>query len=154
MITVLLKRSQQSKEKSSKIYDFRQILTMRLDWNGMRSIHRRLESKQKRKKNRKGFSFFFGRNDRIRTCDILVPNQARYQLRYIPKYEIWKGSRRGALPISALPKCFRHTSRNIFGYIPTGALLKKHTTYYSRFCRGCQEGNGKKRVQGGALRRA
>ena len=24
------------------------------------------------------------RNDRIRTCDILVPNQARYQLRYIP----------------------------------------------------------------------
>ena len=26
-----------------------------------------------------------GRNDRIRTCDILVPNQARYQLRYIPK---------------------------------------------------------------------
>ena len=27
----------------------------------------------------------YGRNDRIRTCDILVPNQARYQLRYIPK---------------------------------------------------------------------
>ena len=25
-----------------------------------------------------------GRNDRIWTCDILVPNQARYQLRYIP----------------------------------------------------------------------
>ena len=24
------------------------------------------------------------RDDRIRTCDILVPNQARYQLRYIP----------------------------------------------------------------------
>ena len=28
----------------------------------------------------------FGRNDRIRTCDIVVPNHARYQLRYIPKY--------------------------------------------------------------------
>ena len=26
-----------------------------------------------------------GRNDRIRTCDILLPKQARYQLRYIPK---------------------------------------------------------------------
>ena len=26
----------------------------------------------------------FGRNDRIRTCDILLPKQARYQLRYIP----------------------------------------------------------------------
>ena len=25
------------------------------------------------------------RNDRIWTCDILVPNQTRYQLRYIPK---------------------------------------------------------------------
>ena len=28
--------------------------------------------------------FPFGRNDRIRTCDILLPKQARYQLRYIP----------------------------------------------------------------------
>ena len=27
----------------------------------------------------------YGRNDRIRTCDIVVPNHARYQLRYIPK---------------------------------------------------------------------
>ena len=26
----------------------------------------------------------YGRNDRIRTCDIVVPNHARYQLRYIP----------------------------------------------------------------------
>ena len=26
----------------------------------------------------------FGRNDRIRTCDILVPHQVRYQLRHIP----------------------------------------------------------------------
>ncbi len=28
----------------------------------------------------------FGRNDRIRTCDIVLPKHARYQLRYIPKY--------------------------------------------------------------------
>ena len=28
---------------------------------------------------------FLGRNDRIWTCDILLPKQARYQLRYIPK---------------------------------------------------------------------
>ena len=25
-----------------------------------------------------------GRGDRTRTCDILVPNQVRYQLRYAP----------------------------------------------------------------------
>ena len=30
------------------------------------------------------FRLIFGRNDRIRTCDIVVPNHARYQLRYIP----------------------------------------------------------------------
>ena len=28
---------------------------------------------------------FAGRGDRIRTCGILVPNQARYQLRYTSK---------------------------------------------------------------------
>ena len=27
----------------------------------------------------------FGRSDRTRTCSILVPNQARYQLRYTSK---------------------------------------------------------------------
>ena len=26
----------------------------------------------------------YGRNDRIRTCDIVLPKHARYQLRYIP----------------------------------------------------------------------
>ena len=26
------------------------------------------------------------RGDRTRTCDILVPNQVRYQLRYAPNY--------------------------------------------------------------------
>ena len=30
----------------------------------------------------------FGRSDRTRTCSILVPNQARYQLRYTSKYKI------------------------------------------------------------------
>ena len=25
-----------------------------------------------------------GRNDRVRTCDIVLPKHARYQLRYIP----------------------------------------------------------------------
>ena len=27
----------------------------------------------------------YGRSDRIRTCGIVVPNHARYQLRYTPK---------------------------------------------------------------------
>ena len=47
-----------------------------------------LSSLQKNTENHKGLLCFFGRNDRIRTCDILVPNQARYQLRYIPRYLI------------------------------------------------------------------
>ena len=29
----------------------------------------------------------YGRADRVRTCDLLVPNQARYQLRYGPTPE-------------------------------------------------------------------
>ena len=45
----------------------------------MQSIRQRLESKKKALQ--KGL---FGRNDRIWTCDILLPKQARYQLRYIP----------------------------------------------------------------------
>ena len=28
---------------------------------------------------------YYGRSDRNRTCGILVPNQARYQLRYTPE---------------------------------------------------------------------
>ena len=32
-----------------------------------------------------------GRSDGIRTHDLLVPNQARYQLRYTPKYLITVG---------------------------------------------------------------
>ena len=31
------------------------------------------------------FRLIFGRSDRIRTCGILLPKQARYQLRYTPK---------------------------------------------------------------------
>ena len=45
------------------------------------------------------------RDDRVRTCDILVPNQARYQLRYIPIYWAVRdsnsrqpGCKPGALP--------------------------------------------------------
>ena len=33
--------------------------------------------------------FLFSRGDRIRTCDPLVPNQVRYQLRYAPKKSYW-----------------------------------------------------------------
>ena len=33
-----------------------------------------------------------GRGDRIRTCDLVVPNDARYQLRYTP---IWIGAPNG-----------------------------------------------------------
>lgn len=28
----------------------------------------------------------FGRSDTTRTCDPLIPNEVRYQLRYTPKY--------------------------------------------------------------------
>ena len=34
------------------------------------------------------FGRIFGRSDRIRTCGIMVPNHARYQLRYTPDYII------------------------------------------------------------------
>ena len=34
----------------------------------------------------------FGPSDRIRTCGILLPKQARYQLRYTRKYSIFKNS--------------------------------------------------------------
>ena len=50
-----------------------------------------------------GFLIGIGRSDRIRTCGILVPNQARYQLRYTPIFSFavifrprlsheWRGS--------------------------------------------------------------
>jgi hypothetical protein len=29
-----------------------------------------------------------GRGDRIRTCDLMVPNHARYQLRYAPTHKL------------------------------------------------------------------
>ena len=35
------------------------------------------------------FAIFSCRGDRIRTCDPLVPNQMRYQLRYTPKLFSW-----------------------------------------------------------------
>ena len=57
----------------------------------MRSIHRRMESDPKGKsvyRNRDKHSF--GRNDRIRTCDIVLPKHARYQLRYIPIFSKFK----------------------------------------------------------------
>ena len=31
--------------------------------------------------------YYPSRSDRNRTCDLLVPNEARYQLRYTPKYK-------------------------------------------------------------------
>ena len=33
-------------------------------------------------------SLYFSRGDRTLTCDILVPNQVRYQLRYAPIFFI------------------------------------------------------------------
>ena len=36
-----------------------------------------------------------GRGDRIRTCDLMVPNHARYQLRYTPMRETKKEGRSG-----------------------------------------------------------
>ena len=54
---------------------------------GLRSKHRRPESDEKRKRRLIAVrqTSVFGRNDRIRTCDIVLPKHARYQLRYIPK---------------------------------------------------------------------
>ena len=51
------------------------------------SKHRRLESdlKGKRRLIAVRQTSLDGRNDRIRTCDIVLPKHARYQLRYIPK---------------------------------------------------------------------
>ena len=39
------------------------------------------------KKSRINMIRLFGRNDRIRTCDIVLPKHARYQLRYIPNFK-------------------------------------------------------------------
>ena len=36
-----------------------------------------------------------GRGDRIRTCDLMVPNHARYQLRYTPMRETRKEEESG-----------------------------------------------------------
>ena len=50
------------------------------------------------KNNKRGHTrqplLLFGRNDRVRTCDIVLPKHARYQLRYIPKViklYVWVG---------------------------------------------------------------
>ena len=45
---------------------------------------RNLNPKRRKTAYLSGFSRKNGRSDRIRTCGILVPNQARYQLRYTP----------------------------------------------------------------------
>ncbi len=37
-----------------------------------------------KRSNLLSYTFTSSRNDRIRTCDILLPKQVRYQLRYIP----------------------------------------------------------------------
>ena len=37
--------------------------------------------------------FLFGRGDRTRTCDILVPNQERYQLRYTSSFFLFRGAK-------------------------------------------------------------
>ena len=47
---------------------------------------RHLISNKGKKRPGKCSRIFFGRNDRGRTCDILLPKQARYQLRYIPLF--------------------------------------------------------------------
>ena len=43
-----------------------------------------LDYSVKEKDSESEFQSQNGRNDRIWTCDILLPKQARYQLRYIP----------------------------------------------------------------------
>ena len=62
---------------------------------------------QKSKGEAKPLLLIFGRNDRIRTCDILLPKQARYHLRYIPKFDFFilfapqgKALAYGALPVA------------------------------------------------------
>ena len=74
--------------------------------------------------------FFFGRNDRIRTCDILVPNQARYQLRYIPNL-IVSNSVRILVPNQAryglryIPNCYmqRYDYSRLFAFCQAGKRI-------------------------------
>ena len=49
-----------------------------------------------------GQFFFCGRSDRTRTCSILLPKQARYQLRHTSIYEI----------VKKLEKCFGRPPRS------------------------------------------
>ncbi len=70
---------------------------------------------------------FCGRNDRIRTCDILLPKQARYQLRYIPKYIIqlfdlphnFVVARYACIPVPSHSRCL---SPRMFSALPTRCL--------------------------------
>ena len=56
---------------------------------------------ENKKHHTKRYRAFYGRDDRIRTCGIMVPNHARYQLRYISigKYSIFKKQLSAALPV-------------------------------------------------------
>ena len=85
-------------------------------------------------------STYFGRTDRIWTCDILLPKQARYQLRYIPMKNIQflylRKSRMVAATSSApilvaaglrCPIFFaRHMARKISTAVPTNPRLIRH----------------------------
>jgi hypothetical protein len=52
-----------------------------------------------------------GRGDRIRTCDILLPKQARYQLRYTPKDEHPSITAGGRYPRSAAARARKAAAR-------------------------------------------
>jgi hypothetical protein len=63
----------------------------------MPNVQPRLMFLMKNKKNKKSLDNQqiikalknFSRGDRIRTCDPLVPNQVRYQLRYAPEMSLF-----------------------------------------------------------------
>ena len=54
--------------------------------NSALSIMIRTLSKRRNPESRYGDPGFLGPSDRVRTCGLMVPNHARYQLRYTRKY--------------------------------------------------------------------
>lgn len=61
--------------------------------------------------------FYYCRGDRIRTCDPLVPNQVRYQLRYAP-YE-------SSFPLNSIA--------NLGSFFESTKLFAKKMFFYSNF---------------------
>ena len=62
--------------------------------------------------NQRSFFLKIGRGDRTRTCDSLVPNQERYQLRYTSLPESGWYKEKVKSSYKAQKKCYRTTIFN------------------------------------------